>query len=85
MNGDQEKKFHSTINRSSAISIGLVVVIIGAAVWIASSTTRVQAEVEAVTKITSELNEDFVPRRELDQRLSNIEDSVLRIEKYIIK
>ena len=85
MNGEEVKKINGTINRSSAISIGVVVVMIGATFWIVSTMTNVQAKVQTVEETVQTLDDDFVPRRELDQRLMNIESTLIRIEKSIIK
>jgi len=85
MNGDDAKKLNSTINKSSAISVGVVIVIISATVWISSSMTKVQAEVTGVVETVSTLDEDYVPRRELELIVENIQESVVRIEKALVK
>ena len=83
--GMTEPKKNGTINRQSAISVGVVVLIIAAVVWIVSATTKTEAQIENVAEVVRNLDDDYVPRRELDQRLKNIEGSVERIENYLIK
>jgi len=83
---------NGTINKQSAISIGVVVIIIGAVVWIVSVTTNTSAKVDNMAGVVSTLDEKFIPRGELDQRLLNIEggverngDGIQEIKAYIIK
>jgi len=83
MNGDEAKKLNNTINKSSAISIGVVIVIIAATWWMGTAMSSVQAEVGVNTKAVSTLDEDYVPRRELELIVENIQISVQRIEKAV--
>lgn len=92
MNGEDAKKLNSTVNKSSAISIGVVIVIVGATWIISASMTSVRADVESVDgdvsalqETISALPEDYVPRRELELMVGNIEAAVLEIKKAVAK
>ena len=82
MNGDEAKKL---INKHTGISIGLALVILGAAIWMTRQNTEVQAQVNKIDERTFNLKEDFIPREVIEIRLSNIEAGVNELRDYIIK
>jgi len=82
MNGDDAKKI---INRHTGVSIGIGVIVIGAVWFMATSDASLEARVDNI-------NGDYMPRGELNQRLLNIEGDVLEtknavaeIRNYLIK
>ena len=85
MNGNDAKKLNGTINRHTGVSIGLIIALMGVVWWFATTNTRIEAAVESNTREVSTLNEDFMPRGELNQRLLNIEGGIERIEGYLLK
>jgi len=78
MNGDDSKKL---ITRHTGISIGVAVLVIGAVWFMAVSNTSIEAAVERNTEEVANLDDDFIPRGELNVRFMNIESSLKRIEK----
>ena len=82
MNGDEAKKL---VSKHSYISIGLAIVLLGGVFVMTRQSTEVAAKVYEVDQRTLGLDEKFVPRREIDLRLTNIEGGIERIEKLITK
>jgi len=92
MNGDDVKKLNNTINKQSVISVGLMIIIIGAVITGTVFITKVRADVDNFGNEVVEIKSDYIPRGELDQRLMNIEEgqkrlqsSFSRVEAYLIK
>jgi len=82
MNGDEAKKL---INKHTGISVGLAIVILGAAMFMVRQNTAVQAKVSEIDERTANLEVDFIPREVIELRLSNIEEGVNELRAYIIK
>ena len=91
MNGDDVKTINKSIGRNTAVSIGVVVsIVIGVAALatiIAKQGAVVEAHIDAPLfheNMLERLENDYVQRGELNQRLLNIERSIMRIENVII-
>tara|TARA_Y100000310_G_C20113547_1_gene548230 strand:+ start:199 stop:486 length:288 start_codon:yes stop_codon:yes gene_type:complete len=93
-NGEVKKNgFSTTMTKNSTISIGLVVLIIVVVIFI----VRIEAQAQKNSFVISEhitspifheniinkIDSNFIPRLELDQRLRNIEESMVRIEEKL--
>jgi hypothetical protein len=70
------------INKQTTVSVALVITMIGVSAYVVSNLSILNTRVDAHQ--TSPTSHDFVPRSEIDVRLGNIEESIMRIEKAVI-
>ena len=82
--------YSGTIGKKTAVSIGLVIVIVMAALYIAGTVNAQNTKISLTEQEVSELKEEIVPREEfnvhiksIDKRLEGLEDGVKRIEDKI--
>jgi len=73
------------IARGTYISVAVVAMLIGAVVYIVSGMTRIGSQVESQAAAIGRIDDNLVPRNEIDVRLQNIEGSVMRIERSLEK
>lgn len=72
------------IDKKTGISIGLVIVLVGAAITMAVKVTAVSSKVDAqevgLMKIENNLADNYVPRKEIELMLANIQNSLKALE-----